>query len=132
MSTPRRWTSGRVSIRRVLPDLDLQCKLVGLPLPEKEYRFDPERKWRIDYCWPDQKLAVEIEGGIYGTGQPCPVCKRRSVGAHTSIERLKSDLEKYDELAIAGFWLLRFMPEDVEQGRAIAVIRRWFQERGGR
>jgi hypothetical protein len=58
---PRRWTSGRVRMRRVLPDLDLQIKMVGLPIFQMEYLFHPERKWRIDYCWPEQKLAVEIE-----------------------------------------------------------------------
>ena len=105
------------------------CKAHGLPLPEKEFRFHPIRRWRIDYCFVEQKLAVEIEGGIYGVGKPCPVCKRPSVGAHTSIKMLKKDMEKYNQLAIQGYWLLRFTPQEVKNGYAIDVIKEWFKNK---
>lgn len=32
----------------------------------QEFEFDDERKWRWDYCWPDQKVAVEVDGFGYG------------------------------------------------------------------
>ena len=28
-----------------------------------EYRFHPTRKWRFDYAWPENKIALEVEGG---------------------------------------------------------------------
>lgn len=39
--------------------LAFHLKAAKLPAPEREYRFDPERRWRFDFAWPDQMLAVE-------------------------------------------------------------------------
>ena len=36
--------------------------------PETEFQFDPVRKWRWDYCWPEFKVAVEVDGFGYGHG----------------------------------------------------------------
>ncbi len=101
-------------------------KAIGLPLPMKEYLFDSKRKWQVDYAWPDRKLAVEIEGGIFGTGRKCPLCGRRAVAGHTSIQRLKTDMEKYNALTFAGWSLLRFLPEEIASGKAVNVISDWF------
>lgn len=43
-------------------------ELVGLPEPEREVAFHPRRKWRLDYAWPKHKIAVELQGGIFGKG----------------------------------------------------------------
>lgn len=40
----------------------------GLPTPSREHEFDPDRKWRFDFAWIDQKIAVEIHGGRYHRG----------------------------------------------------------------
>ena len=40
------------------------------------------------------------------------------------------DMEKYNELALAGYYLLRFTPEQEGDGRAIHTIKRWFHGRG--
>ncbi len=45
-----------------------QCKALKLPAPCREIVFC-ERKWRLDFAWPDIKLAVEIEGGIWTNGR---------------------------------------------------------------
>ena len=45
------------------------CVTFGLPRPESEFRFHVQRKWRFDYCWPDLKVAVEIEGGVWTQGR---------------------------------------------------------------
>ncbi len=102
-------------------------RAAGLSKPESEYRFDPGRKWRIDYAWPKLKLAVEVEGGFFGKGRKCPLCGRRSVAGHTSIQRLKGDLEKYNALILAGWSLLRFLPEQIANGEATEVISDWFR-----
>ena len=31
--------------------------------PMAEYRFHSERRWRFDYAFPAQRLAVEFDGG---------------------------------------------------------------------
>lgn len=43
------------------------------PQPEREYRFHDQRRWRFDYAFIDQRVAIELEGGIYsGGGIPAP------------------------------------------------------------
>jgi len=97
--------------------LEIHCKAMNLPIPVPEYRFHPTRRWRIDWAWPDWKLAVEIEGGLY------------SKGRHVSIKGFKRDIEKYNELALMGWRVLRFLPEQVKRGEAILVIERYFLQR---
>ena len=36
-----------------------------LPQPVREYRFHPTRRWRFDFAWPPQKVALEVSGGRY-------------------------------------------------------------------
>lgn len=99
--------------------LTMQCKAVGLPAPTPEFKFHETRKWRVDYAWPEIKLAVEIEGGVFMAG-------RHSRGAG-----FRNDLEKYNTLTIMGWSLLRFLPEQIKQGIAISTIERYFNERRG-
>lgn len=68
----------------------------GFQAPVRDFRFLPSRRWRIDFAWPEQWVAVEIEGGVeMGYG-------------HASPKRFISDAWKYNELAIRGWTLLRF------------------------
>ena len=92
-----------------------------------EYRFDQARKWAADFAWPDVRLLVEREGGLYGRGKRCPVCKRRRAGAHSSVERLLSDLEKYNRAEELGWALLRYPPGKIayHQVEAVLVARGW-------
>lgn len=83
--------------------LALRAWGTGLPAPSSEYRFNEHRKWRVDFAWPEQKLAVEIEGGIY-TG-----------GRHTSVNGFIRDMEKYNALAEAGWRILRFGNPHIEE-----------------
>jgi very-short-patch-repair endonuclease len=76
----------------------LAMKAYCIPDPIPEFKFHPTRKWRIDYAWPDVKLAVEIEGGAF--------CR----GRHTRGAGFVADLEKYDALTEAGWALLRYQP----------------------
>lgn len=72
-----------------------------LPLPTTEYQFHPERKWRFDLAWPDQKLAMEVEGGIW-TG-----------GRHVSAAGFFKDMEKKNAAAVLGWRILYITPKAV-------------------
>ena len=100
--------------------LELHCKAMNLPAPVPEYRFHPTRRWRIDWAWPDWKLGVEIEGGIFKAGG-----SRHNRGAG-----YRKDLEKYNELAVRGWRVLRFLPEQVKSGLAVRTIEAYFLVRG--
>lgn len=96
-------------------ELSLHCEAFGIPIPTMEFRFHPNRRWRVDYAWPGLKLAVEVEGGVF-----IPGGSRHSRGAG-----YRNDLDKYNELAIMGWTVLRFLPEQVKTGEAAGVIARW-------
>ena len=70
-----------------------------LPAPVTEHRFHPSRKWRFDYAWPDAKVALEVEGGVW-TG-----------GRHTSSAGFLKDMEKYNAAARLGWRVLRCTPK---------------------
>ena len=48
-------------------------------IPIREYKFTKKREWRFDFCWPMQKIAVEIQG--MGPG-------------HYSLDGMTSDYDK--------------------------------------
>lgn len=116
--------------------------LKGLKLPEpvREYRFC-ERRWKIDYAWPNYKLAVEVEGGAFSRPVICPTCKkpvRKKLknggsyqicegGRHNSSGFIK-DMEKYNNLVLNGFQLFRFTPKQINDGDAAVMIEKWFKE----
>ena len=95
-------------------------KSMGIPEPVREYKFHPTRRWRIDYAWPDHRLAVEIEGGIWNYGR------------HNRASSFIKDMEKYNNLTLMGFYLLRFTVQQWTNLEAHATIRQYFDSRGQR
>lgn len=97
--------------RRALEDrLAQHIKAMQLPIPEREYRFDPVRRWRFDFCWPAFRLAVEVEG-LTPAG-----------GHHQRMAGYEGDLDKYNAAAAAGWQVLRFTGTHVRTGAAIRRI----------
>lgn len=99
------------------------CRAHGLPAPVPEHQFALPRRFAFDWAWPAAKVALEIEGGLFGIGKPCPVCRRRKVAGHSSVERIKTDVEKYNLAALAGWRVIRALPEQVESGEVMATLR---------
>lgn len=85
----------------------MAVRLMLWPKPARvEYKFHPTRKWRFDWAWPEHKIAVEQDGGLWVKG-------RHSRGAG----RLK-DYEKDREAMLLGWRVGRFSPEEVKNGIA--------------
>lgn len=59
-----------------------------------------------------KRIAVEVEGGVWSSGR------------HTRPAGFLGDMEKYNELALAGWMLLRVTPQDVKSGAALELIER--------
>lgn len=72
-----------------------------LPIPEKEYKFYPTRRWRFDYAFVENKIAIEQEGGVW-TG-----------GRHTRGTGFIKDMEKYNCATILGWKVLRYTPDQM-------------------
>ena len=72
------------------------------PAPVAEHRPIPARRWRIDRAWPDLKIAVELEGGVY------------SGGRHTRGAGYEKDLEKYNAMTVAGWRILRYSANQLQ------------------
>lgn len=82
-----------------------------LPEPEREYRFDEDRRWRFDFAWPADYVAAEVEGGTH------------SGGRHTRGKGFAADCEKYNAATLAGWRVYRFATEQVRSGYAIETLR---------
>lgn len=100
-----------MSLRTKLEDALLyQIKLAGLPEPEREAMFARPRKWRLDFFWPRQRLAVEVEGGVWIQGR------------HNRGAGMIADMAKYNEAALRGIRVLRVAAEHIRSGVALNWI----------
>jgi hypothetical protein len=90
----------------------------GLPAPEREYRFDPARRWRFDYAWPAQKVALEREGGTWAGGR------------HVRPKGYENDCKKYNRAQILGWLVVRATAGMVASGEAAAAVAEALAVRG--
>lgn len=100
------------------------CASRGFTEPFAEAKFLPMRRFKFDLAWFKLKIAVEVEGGIF---------QRRNKGGHAgwhqSVERMLSDMEKYNEAALRGWMVLRVTPRQIDNGAAFVLIERAMEER---
>lgn len=85
-----------------MPDLFLKLlksRLKSVEV-EKEFKFHPVRKWRFDYAFPEYKVAVEVDGGVW-TG-----------GRHINPAGYINDMEKLNTAASMGWLVLRITTDD--------------------
>lgn len=92
--------------------LVLQIRGCRLPIPNREYQFDPTRRWKADFYWPDYNLLLEVEGR----------------GRHQSYRGYPADCLKYNAASLLGYTLLRFTTEQVSEGIAINSLCEFFRE----
>jgi hypothetical protein len=84
------------------------CKQLEIPAPIAEYQFCKSRKFRLDFAWPEQKIGIEIDGGLFG---------QKGAKAHSSISGLLRDREKDNLLVVSGWRVLRCIPPDTKAPR---------------
>lgn len=107
------WGTGRMKEKRQARGrgiaFNVQCRAVGIVEPVAEYQFHPTRRWRFDWAWPLQKVALEIDGGVFIQGR-----HSRGVG-------MVKDMEKYNQAAILRWRVIRVTPKMLSTGEAINV-----------
>lgn len=94
--------------------LAFQMKMLGFKEPVREYRFDDVRRFRFDFCWPDLKIAVEVEGGIW-----------KAKSGHSGAGYL-SDCQKYNLATAQGWKLFRYPVNLIKSGEAVAELETIF------
>lgn len=105
--------SSAVGIDETSPELFIpSCEHYGLGRPVPEHRFHPDRKWRFDYAWVAQKVALEIDGGAWTKGR------------HTRGKGFIKDQEKRNEALLMGWKVLHCVPQDVKDESVFALLKR--------
>ena len=101
-----------------------QIVLAGLPVPEREVRLIPGRRFRTDFFFPQARLVVEVDGGQFVPGG----------GRHNRPAGYASDCEKTNELTLLDYRILRVTPEHIRSGKALSWIERGLRrfDPGGR
>ncbi len=87
------------------------CKTDLKEVCEKEFKFHPVRKWRFDYAFPEHKIALEVEGGVW-TG-----------GRHTSSVGFLNDMEKYNTATLMGWRVFRTTPDELYKKKTLDLIK---------
>jgi very-short-patch-repair endonuclease len=89
--------------------LEIILQASGIPFV-REYRFDPERKWRADFAIPEHKILIEVEGGNWTQGR------------HNRGKGYEDDCEKYNAATMQGWRVLRFTPGMLMRTDVIQII----------
>lgn len=82
----------------------------GLPVGEGGQRIIPGRKFAFDRIWPEQMVAVEVQGGVHS---------RMGHSTGVGIER---DCEKLSLAAAHGWRVLPVTEKQIESGQAVLWI----------
>ena len=93
-------------------ELLFQIKAAGLPDPEREYRFDDDRRFRFDFAFPAHRFGIECHGGIWNKGR------------HVRGYGIRSDCEKRNLAQLQGWDVFEFTPEQIKSGEALTVIEK--------
>ena len=93
---------------------------------KKEYEFHPDRKWRFDFAFPNEKLAIEVDGGTYSSRTYTNKKGQKVVvqgGRHNSSKGFMGDLEKFNNATKLGWKTLRFTPQQIRTSSALDFIK---------
>ena len=98
-------------------ELSQQLKLLNVMKPEREYRFSNARRFRFDFAWPEEKVACEVQGGVWVGGR------------HNRGKGYENDCDKLNLSQLEGWLLLYVTPTHIARGDAAELIRKALKER---
>lgn len=93
-------------------------QLSGLPDFIPELEFHPVRKWRLDYAWPQRKVALEVHGGVFKKSR------------HTTGVGFTKDREKMNEAQLHGWIVIEVTTDQLTSGEARGMVERALALRG--
>jgi very-short-patch-repair endonuclease len=104
---------------RLTDEMALHMRAAELPEPVLEHRFHPVRRWRFDFAWPDRKVALEVEGGVWISGR------------HTRAAGYINDTEKYNEAVLLGWRVIRVTAPHIDNGQALEWVGKALEQAPG-
>ena len=96
----------------------LFVRAAKLPNPERNYKFWPGRRFELDFAWPIQKVALEIQGAV-----------RSGKGGHQTMQGMMDDYIKHNRAALDGWILLLVTQQQVHNGYALEVVKAALEQR---
>jgi very-short-patch-repair endonuclease len=99
----------------------------GLPVPVAEYVFCKGRKFRFDYAWIEQKVALEVDGGTFKITKykdKNGIIRTHRGGRHNTGKGFLNDCEKFNTAASMGWRILRTTPKELTSGKTIELIKK--------
>lgn len=73
---------------------------------QTEYRSLPNRKYRLDFAWPEKKLGVEVQGQV-----------------HRIKQRFDDDIDKRALHILAGWRIIEVHRRAIQDGSAVEWIK---------
>ncbi len=93
-------------------ELAFQLDAAGIAYVRQFRWAKPQRRrFRADFGFPDARLLVEVEGGVF----------RGDVG-HNSVGGILRDMDKLNCATLAGYRMLRVHATDITDGEALRMI----------
>ncbi|MFH1744504.1 MAG: hypothetical protein ABIH23_36330 [bacterium] len=89
----------------------------GLPKPTFEHRFC-DRRWRLDVAWPEYRIAIECQGGLFLPGG----------GRHNRGAAMLKEYEKLNTLAQMGWSVIFVIPQDLCLVSTVEMVKRCMSE----
>ena len=88
-----------------------KCVENNLMPPVFEHRFHPKRLWRMDYAWPESKVALEVDGGIWING------------GHNRGAQIVKTWEKENRANVMGWHILKCEPKTLMSEQTINLLK---------
>jgi very-short-patch-repair endonuclease len=109
-------------------ELAFQIRAHKMPQPAEQYRWATElenengrpRQFRADFAWPQFRLLIEVQGGVWRPGG----------GAHSHPSNIERDIDKQQCAVLLSWFVLPVTTDEVKNGKAIAMIERVLASRG--
>lgn len=123
MPRPKVGKPQRVARRRIGAETQSQqltglfggvLRFYSIRMPWSEFPFATElgRKWRWDYAWVEERVALEVQGGIWSRGR------------HGRGSGIVKDMAKFNAGAALGWRLLLVEPKDLATRATALLIRK--------
>ena len=98
----------------------LAAARIAPAIPQYRFAMALGRKWTADFAWPDLKLLLEVDGGIF----------RRGGGAHSHPTSIIRDMAKQNDATLLGWRVLRFTTDEIKSGHALRFLECVMDPRG--